>query len=164
MFYLMIDMALVKLPIMTSSEIEDLIREQLMCRIAFKGEDYPYLAPFQYVVLKGSLYFHFTDYGRKMKLLEKDNRACVQIERYEPDLSSYSFVSLRGRLEVVEDEGERHRALNQLSTEGKEKLSPNFLAAHGINPREGWGSLNPKKSYIIVKLRDVVDIVGLKSP
>ena len=59
-----------KLPKMTKQEIWKLIRRQRLCRIAFKGKDYPYLAPFQYVVLNGILYFHFTDYGTKMKLIE----------------------------------------------------------------------------------------------
>jgi hypothetical protein len=66
-----------------------------LCRIAFKGNKYPYMAPFQYVFMDGSIYFHFTDYGRKMRLLEKDKRVCVEIEKYKPDLSEYKFIVLR---------------------------------------------------------------------
>ncbi|MHA1916647.1 MAG: pyridoxamine 5'-phosphate oxidase family protein, partial [Promethearchaeota archaeon] len=51
---------------MNRHEIDSFIKEQMLCRIAFKGDDYPYLAPFQYVFLNDSLYFHFTDYGKKM--------------------------------------------------------------------------------------------------
>ena len=42
---------------------------------AFKGVKYPYIPPFQHVMLDGVLYFHFTDYGKKMKLIEKDKHA-----------------------------------------------------------------------------------------
>lgn len=142
-----------KLPWMTEEDIEALIDEQMICRIAFNGPDYPYLAPFQYVTIDGNLYFHFTNYGRKMRLIKRDNRACVQIESYQPDLSSYNFISLRGKLEIIDDE-----------EEGKKLLSPSFLAAHGINPREGWESLSHEKDLVIVKLDDVVDRVGLRSP
>jgi nitroimidazol reductase NimA-like FMN-containing flavoprotein (pyridoxamine 5'-phosphate oxidase superfamily) len=39
---------------MEEHEIEELIYEQKICRIAFKGGEYPYLAPFLYVVRDGS--------------------------------------------------------------------------------------------------------------
>ncbi|MFP3950835.1 MAG: pyridoxamine 5'-phosphate oxidase family protein [Candidatus Bathyarchaeia archaeon] len=153
-----------KLPWMTEEEIEELIDEQMICRIAFNGPDHPYLAPFQYVILEGEMYFHFTNYGRKMRLIKRDNRACVQIERYEPDLSSYSFISMRGRLVIVDDDEERKRVTEKFSEEGRESLSPSFLAAHGIDPLEGWESLSHEKDLVIVKLEDIVDKVGLKSP
>ena len=92
---------------MDKREIEKLIRQQMLCRIAFKGDEYPYMALFQYVLMNGSIYFHFTDYGRKMRLLEKDKRVCVEIEEYRPDLSEYSFVVLRGTLKVVANPQER---------------------------------------------------------
>jgi len=91
---------LIKLPRMEKQEIEELISEQLLCRIAFKGGKYPYMAPFQYVYMNGTLYFHFTDYGKKMGLLDRDNRVCVEIEKYLPDMSEYSFVVLRGKLKA----------------------------------------------------------------
>jgi len=67
----------VKLPWMTDDEVEQLLEEQMLCRIAFKGDEYPYLVPFRYVVMDGTLYFHFTDYGKKMRLLDMDSKACV---------------------------------------------------------------------------------------
>lgn len=134
-----------------------------MCRIAFKGGDYPYLAPFRYVVIDGVLYFHFTDYGKKMRLLERDGRACVQIESYQPDLSEYSFVSYRGKLERVTEPSERERAIRLFAETGR-KISPMFLAAHGFDPRDGWGAFKPTEDLVIVKLVDVVEKVGLKSP
>jgi len=155
---------LVKLPKMDKSEIERLLQEQMLCRIAFKGDEYPYMAPFQYVFLDGSLYFHFTDYGKKMKLLERDKRVCVEIEKYRPDLSEYNFVVFRGELEIVEDPHERSKVINRIAEEGKRKLSTNFLAAHGFKKEEGWSSFTPEKPVIIVKLKEVAEEIGLKSP
>jgi len=113
--------------------------------------------------MNGALYFHFTDYGRKMKILKTDNRVCVEIEKLSPDLSEYYFVSLRGRLEVVEDSEERNAAIMRMTEDGKQRLSPNFLAAHGLKRNEGWSSLTPEKPFVILKL-DVVEEIGLKSP
>jgi nitroimidazol reductase NimA-like FMN-containing flavoprotein (pyridoxamine 5'-phosphate oxidase superfamily) len=159
-----LNVTLVKLPKMTKSEIERLLQEQMLCRIAFKGDEYPYVAPFQYVLMDGSLYFHFTDYGKKMRLLERDKRVCVEIEKYRPDLSEYNFVVFRGELEIVKDPHERSKVINRIAEEGKRKLSTNFLAAHGFKKEEGWSSFTPEKPVMIVRLKEVAEEIGLKSP
>ena len=157
-------MTIVKLPKMDKPEIEKLIREQMLCRIAFKGDDYPYMAPFQYVFMNGALYFHFTDYGKKMRLLEKDTRVCVEIEKYTPDMSEYNFVVLRGKLTVVTDPEEKATVINRMAEEGKQNLSTNFLVAHGFKKEHGWASFTPEKPVVIVKLEEIAETVGIKSP
>jgi nitroimidazol reductase NimA-like FMN-containing flavoprotein (pyridoxamine 5'-phosphate oxidase superfamily) len=122
------------------------------------------MAPFQYVVLDGSLYFHFTDYGKKMRLIENDKRVCVEIEEYREDLSEYSFIVLRGALNVVSDPQERARAIRKIADEGEQKLSPNFLPAHGLNANEGWSTFSADKPLVIVKLTKIIETIGLKSP
>lgn len=151
------------MPKMGEEEIEALISGQNICRIAFNDAKYPYMAPFQYVRIDGALYFHFTDYGRKMRLLGKDNRVCVGIERFEPDLSEYNFIVLRGKLRVVDDPSERARAIEKIVEEGR-SLSTNFLAAHGFDSGSDWSSLTPEKPITIVKLDDVDEVIGLRSP
>lgn len=149
---------------MENTEREHLLREQLLCRIAFKGDEYPYVAPFQYAYLNETLYFHFTDYGKKMKLLDRDKRVCVEIERYQPDMSEFNFVVLRGSLEIVTDAQERSNAIRKIAEEGKRRLSRNFLAAHGFQKEEGWSVFTPEKPLVIVKLSEIVEETGLKSP
>ena len=153
-----------RLPKMSEEEIERLIREQTFCRIAFKGSKHPYIAPFQYAFIDGALYFHFTKYGKKINLLEKDRRVCVEIEKFKPDLSEYSFVVMRGSLESVRNPEERSRAIRKMAEDGKQKLSENFLAAHGFSRQDGWAALSPEKRLEIIKLADVTETIGLKSP
>jgi nitroimidazol reductase NimA-like FMN-containing flavoprotein (pyridoxamine 5'-phosphate oxidase superfamily) len=155
----------IKLPKMTRQEMWKLIRRQRLCRIAFKGTEYPYMAPFQYIVLDDTLYFHFTDYGTKMKLIENDKRVCVEIEEYREDLSEYSFIVLRGTLKVVTNPQERTKAIQKLAKEGEQKLSTNFLPAHGFKKENGWQSLTPTNpSLVAVKLEHITQEIGLKSP
>jgi nitroimidazol reductase NimA-like FMN-containing flavoprotein (pyridoxamine 5'-phosphate oxidase superfamily) len=59
------------MPKMKEQKIEQLIREQFLCRIAFKGDLLPYIAPFKNAYFKGILYFHFTDYGKKISFSSK---------------------------------------------------------------------------------------------
>jgi hypothetical protein len=156
-------LTIVKLPRMTEREIEKLIQQQIICRIAFRGREHPYIAPFQYVTVDGTMYFHFTDYGRKMKMLKEDNRVCVEIENYSSDLKKYRFVTLRGTLKVVKDSEERAAAIKKLMREGKRKLSKNFLVAHGFSRLADWSSINADRPLVIVKLAKIVDRIGLKS-
>jgi len=152
-----------KLPKMTKQEITNLIADGMICRIAFKGGKYPYIAPFQYVYLNETLYFHFTNYGRKMKLLKNDNQVCVAIEKLQPDLREFHFVSLRGDLHVVEDPEERGQVIRTMRDDGRRNLSQQFLAAHGFQETEDWSSFTPEKPLIIVRL-DIREELGLKSP
>lgn len=157
-------MSIVKLSSMSDDEMEELIGGQMICRIAFRGEEYPYLIPFQYVLMDGTPYFHFTNYGKKMRLLERDNRVCVQIESYRPDLSDYNFVAIRGTLKVVSDPVERAEAIGRMAEGGKRGLSTKFLVAHGFEPEAGWSAFSPSKPLVIVKLDEVTEKIGLKSP
>jgi nitroimidazol reductase NimA-like FMN-containing flavoprotein (pyridoxamine 5'-phosphate oxidase superfamily) len=158
-------MGIFKLPKMTKQEMWKLIQKHGLCRIAFKGTTYPYMAPFQYIVLDNTLYFHFTDYGTKMKLIENDKRVCVEIEEYKKDLSEYSFIVLRGNLKVVVDSQERTQALHKLAEDGKQKFSPNFLPAHGFTKEDGWSSLtSTNNSLVVIKLENITQEIGLKSP
>jgi len=150
---------------MTKQEIDDLIKEQLLCRIAFGGKLAPHIAPFQYIFKKNHLYFHFSDYGKKIDLLEEGVPVCVEIEKYAPNLSEYQFVILTGKLQVVTNAKERTDILNMIVNSAKTKnLSANFLHAHGIPKNAGWSALTADKPLIIVKLVKVTKINGLKSP
>ena len=153
-----------KLPQMKSEEIDDLIGSQKICRIAMNRYDYPYLAPFRYVVKDNVLYFHFTNYGRKMELLVKEQKVCVQIDNYTQDLSSYRFVSLCGTLEKVTDATEYGSVMKLFSDTGKRDLSVKFLAAHGLSPDEGWDAFISDKEMIFLKLVKEKSRFGLKSP
>jgi nitroimidazol reductase NimA-like FMN-containing flavoprotein (pyridoxamine 5'-phosphate oxidase superfamily) len=149
---------------MSRKEIDELIAEQFLCRIAFSGKAGPYIAPFQYVFFNKRLYFHFTDYGNKIMFLREGNPVCVEIEKYQPDMSQYAFVILTGNLKLVTDPQERATAIEKLSQAGAEKLSTKFLGAHGFDSSKGWSALNPQQPILILKLEKVPSIKGLKSP
>ena len=157
-------MTKVKMPKMKANEIEQLVKEQFLCRIAFRGDLKPYIAPFQYVVMDGALYFHFTDYGKKMSFFKQETPVCVEIERYTSNLSEYQFVVLSGKLRLVEDREERKMAIEKMAEEGKQKLSPNFLVAHGFSQGSDWDAFSEDKPILIIKLDEVSEKIGLKSP
>lgn len=150
---------------MSKTEIDSLISEQFLCRIAFGGKLAPYIAVFQYVFTNRYMYFHFTDYGKKMGLLEENVPVCVEVEKYVPDLSAYSFVVLTGKLQVVTDPKEKADAATKMANAAQaHNLSTNFLHAHGFPKTETWNKLASDESLVIVKLVGVTELSGLKSP
>jgi uncharacterized protein len=161
---MVLEVTKVKMPKMEENEIEQLVREQFLCRIAFRGDFQPYIAPFQYVVVDGTLYFHFTDYGKKMIFFKQETPVCVEIECYTPNLSEYQFVVLTGKLRLVEDREERKKAIEKMAEAGKQRLSPNFLVAHGFSQGSDWGDFSDEKPILIIKLDEVTEKTGLKSP
>ncbi len=154
------------MPEMTPREVEGLLQNNFLCRIAFKsGEDsHPYISPFIYVYLHRTMYFFFTDYGKKMSFLKKDAAVCVEVDSTTPDLGNSRFISLRGTLQVVTVQVERSRAIEEIRILAKErKLSPNFLIALGLQGDAGWGAFSPDAPVIVVKLANIVEQVGLKT-
>ena len=153
-----------KLPRMSQDELLNVLREQVLCRIAFNDISHPYVAPFQYVLIEDVLYFQFTNYGRKMRLLKRDNRVCVEIESYTADLSQYSFIIIRGKLNEVTDSDERKNVINHIAETGRNQFSPQFLAAHGLKVDETWTAYTSDKPLLILKLEEIVEMFGLRSP
>ena len=156
-------METVKLPKMQDREVEELINEQFLCRVAFKGTTYPYIAPFQYAVVNGTIYLHFTEYGKKMNFLEQGTPVSVEIERYTPNLSEYAFVVLTGKLKLVRNPEERKAALQKMAEVGRQRLSQNFLVAHGFSKGSEWLNFSENPKVLIIKL-EVTEKMGLKSP
>jgi len=155
-------MNLIKLPEMSDAEINKALESQNLCRIAFIDKDYPYISPFQYLYVNNIMYFHFTDYGKKKEILEKNRNVCVSIEKFTQDLSEYFFISIQGKLNLVEDSQERKQVIKKMILEAKNKYSKNFLSAHGFDKNKGWDSFTDQ-NQLIYKLDDIVYRVGLKS-
>jgi len=96
-------MTIFKMPSMDKSEYDMLIEEEYICRIAFKGGSHPYIAPFLYVFDGKFMYFLSTNYGKKVQYFRQNPSVTVEVERFTPDLSNFSFVAIPGRIEEVLD-------------------------------------------------------------
>ncbi|MGV9172824.1 MAG: pyridoxamine 5'-phosphate oxidase family protein, partial [Promethearchaeia archaeon] len=137
---------------MSKKEIQDVIESQSICRMAFIDKKYPYIAPFQYCIHDDAFYFHFTDYGKKMRILEEDNHVCISIEKLEEKLSEYYFISIQGKLIELQDNEKKKVIIKHMVEDARNKFSKSFLAAHGYNKENGWDAFQPDESILIYKL------------
>jgi hypothetical protein len=157
-------MDLVKIPGMPKAEYDSLIKRQYVSRIAFGACDHPYVAPFMYVFDGKYLYFLSTRYGRKMEYFKRSPKVSVEIEEYAPDLSSFSFVSLQGMLEEVQDAGQNKNVREQfVAMMAKNRLSPRVLTAFGYGPADRPDVIVSGERTMVWKLTGVKDIVALKN-
>jgi hypothetical protein len=157
-------MDIVKIPPMEKRDYDALIEEGYICRIAFICDKYPYIAPFLYVFDGNFMYFLSTRYGKKQKCFGINPYVSVEVERYSCDLSCYNFVTLQGRLEVVEDSIEKKVVRQKFIAMIQEnQLSPNILAAIGHSPQEPLEAIATEERSLIWKLTGVRDIVALRN-
>jgi len=159
---LLLLMSVIKLPKMEEKEIKEAINSHNLCRIAFIDDEYPYISPFQYVLIDDIMYFHFTDYGKKKEILSNNANVCVSIEKFESDLSSYYFISMQGKLELVEDNYLKKEVINQMAKSASSKYSHNFLSVHGFKKSQGWDAFTAK-NQVIYKFEQIRTPIGLKS-
>jgi len=156
-------MDIVKIPFLEKSACAQLISEQCVCRIAFQGEKYPYIAPFVYVCGGDCLYFLSTDYGEKLRHFRTNPLVAAEIEKKSNDLSEYEFVVLNGRLMEVENTEERlsvRRMFVQLLKQ--RNLSKNILAALGYSPQDPVEVLEQEGRTRVWKLAEVEDVKGFR--
>jgi nitroimidazol reductase NimA-like FMN-containing flavoprotein (pyridoxamine 5'-phosphate oxidase superfamily) len=154
-----------KMPRMAKPEYDRLIRDEHVCRIAFQGERHPYIAPFLYVFDGRFMYFLSTKYGRKVQHFRRNPNVTVEVERYSPDLSHFSFVALPGRLIEVEDTDQK-RAVREMFMQliSSKGLSTNVMSALGHTPSEPLEALISEERNSVWKLVGVKadEILGLK--
>ena len=153
-----------KIPKMLKSEYDQLIRNNVISRIAFSGAEHPYIAPFLYVFDEKHLYFLSTRYGKKMKLFAENPLVSVEIEEVAPDMSNYKFVTLLGKLVEVTDAQRKLEVKThfvQLITE--KKISENSLQALGHSPADPPNNIVVEDRMMVWQLVDVKEIVALKN-
>ncbi len=153
---------IVKLPEMTAAEMERLLTEQKICRMALNDEPWPYIIALDYVYSDGEMYFHFADYGRKMDLIAKDPNVSVEVDDFCSDRSSSSTITLMGRLARVTDSDEKKTAAKALRESADQRGGmKNVAARHGFKDID-MATLISKNSAIYKLEADT--FVALKSP
>ena len=92
----------------------------------------------------------------------KNQNICLSIEHFEPNLSSYYFISMQGKLELVKDNNLKMEVMNQMANSAKSRYSTNFLSVHGFKKSQGWDVFTAK-DQLVYKFKKVGTPIGLKS-
>lgn len=164
-YSMVMSLSILKIPSMGKEEYDELINQTHIGRIAFKGENYPYIAPFMYVFDGKFLYFLSTNYGKKIEEIKKDPNVAVEIEKYADDMSWYKFITLQGRIVELEEDSKKNEIKEMFIKMIKDKeLSNKSLGALGYSPDESPELIIEEERTLVWKLIDVEMIVALKNP
>lgn len=93
-------------------QIEALLSQQLLGRIACCEADRPYILPISYVYDGQFLYFHTTE-GKKTEVLRKNPKTCFQVD-YIPSMANWQSVIVVGTYEELTEPSAREAALRLL--------------------------------------------------
>lgn len=110
--------------ITNKSEIEAIIKQCLVCRIAFNAPDFPYVIPLAFGYSARSIYFHTAKKGKKIDCITNDNRVCFEFENnieLKSDIAKacnwsfvYESVIGYGFVEEIMGPGDKEKALNHI--------------------------------------------------
>ena len=108
-------------------EVAAVLRRQEVARVAFSDHGQPYVVPLFFVLAEvdreAVLYFHCADAGRKLEILQENDRVAFEVDGdvcllsgKDPCDWSATFESVvgTGRMSVVSDPDERVRGLDLL--------------------------------------------------
>ena len=106
-------------------ELEAIINNCDVCRVAFADGNVPYIVTinFGYSGEDGKIYFHCAGEGRKIDMIRKNNYVCYEMDTNHVLLEgskacdfgmSYSSVVGYGHITIVKDPIERISGLNQI--------------------------------------------------
>ena len=102
-------------------EIRDILNKALVCRLGLYDGQYPYVVPMNYGYRDGRIYFHCAGEGRKIEILKRNDRVCIELDVDSRIVQGekpcrwtmkYRSVIGFGRARIVHDEAERKDALD----------------------------------------------------
>lgn len=62
------------------AEMESIIRESTICRLALADNEQPYIVPLSFGYKDNSLYFHSAAEGKKIDILRKNQNVCFEFD------------------------------------------------------------------------------------
>ena len=61
------------------SIIQEIFKKSIICRVAFQGQEYPYVLPMNFGYVEGVLYFHCALEGKKLDLIRLNPKVAFEI-------------------------------------------------------------------------------------
>ncbi len=105
------------------NEIIKFLSETNICRVAFFGNDYPYVVPVHFVFNDDCIYFHCAKEGKKINLIKQNPKVCFEADKEIAIIPnkkacrwSSDFISVIafGKASFLENNSEKEKALSLL--------------------------------------------------
>ena len=109
--------------IQDSRVLDDIFLQNKVCRIGFVDDNSPYVISMNYGYRNNSLYVHSAPEGRKIDIIKKNNRVCVEIsdavqvieaEKACNFTTKYRSLVCEGRIHLLSGLEEKRAALERI--------------------------------------------------
>jgi hypothetical protein len=100
--------------ILNEQQIETLLQQEVVGRIACHDNDFIYLVPISYAYDGKYIYAHSLE-GTKLDIMRKNSNVCFEVDNVS-DMSNWKSVIAWGKFEELKDKKERDNALKVLIT------------------------------------------------
>ena len=97
---------------LSSLEIENVLRTQVVGRIGCHDGDLVYVVPISYAYDGEYVYFHSYE-GKKVEMMRKNPQVCFQVDETK-DMANWKSVIAWGEFEELTDHEKRNKALQHL--------------------------------------------------
>lgn len=97
---------------LSSDETEALLKQQTVGHMGCYDGRFPYVVPISYVY-DGKYIYCYSQEGKKITILRKNPRICLQVDELK-DMSNWRSAIVLGRFEELNDREERNKALTAL--------------------------------------------------
>src|SRR5512145_2887439 len=103
-----------------TAEIDAILREARVCRVALADGNGPYIVPICFGYEQGALYLHSALEGKKIDMIRSDPRCCFEVDLYDELIRGerpcswgirYRSVIGFGRAELLTDPNEKKHGL-----------------------------------------------------
>ena len=107
--------------IKSKKEIESILKAGRVCHVGFADGDTPYVLAFNYGYKNGAVYIHCAPEGRKMDIIRKNPKVCVEVdtetmllEAQEPCAYGFKYKSVvaRGRAVIITKRADKIKGLS----------------------------------------------------
>lgn len=115
---------------LSRDEIDRLLREQRVGRLACTVDDQPYVVPINYSY-DGRHIYAYSSIGRKIEIMRRQPRVCLQVDDVTGS-SVWRSVVIQGQYEELDGESERRAALAVLAPAGSALVSRGLNGASQI--------------------------------
>lgn len=114
--------------------IEDILRRATVCHLGLCADEKPYVVPLSFGYAEGRLYFHSAGEGKKIALLQHNNRVCFEVDLDEELVRKEHACGWGLRYRSVIGSGRAHFVTD---AEGK-RAALNVIMAHYGGPQDDY--------------------------
>jgi nitroimidazol reductase NimA-like FMN-containing flavoprotein (pyridoxamine 5'-phosphate oxidase superfamily) len=126
------------------SEIEAILREAVVCRLAMSENDRPYIVPLSFGYKDNALYFHGAKEGKKIDILKKNPWVCFEIDLHAEPVKAedacfwgmkFKSVIGFGKAFFIEEDTEKEKALTVIMSQYSDAayiFDENFIRATAV--------------------------------